>query len=237
MLSKENIHQWSRQSRSLHLERALSVFCDIKINGTIPEDRPQVIAVNHYVSPDGRYPLCGFMVAASQLSLKEVAIIRQSEKRLSEYSRSSMMVLKTAEALGFKCFPAEMKGIRQAINHLENKGVIVISPEGDCSHGNEMLPAQQGAAFLSQKTGAPILPVGLSYDPETKDKDFLNPFNRVRLRVNIGNLIDPLADESLSFLSKKEWRQEVTRRTMSAIAAQVSPKQLGEYGHRLLQGV
>ncbi len=52
-----------------------------------------------------------------------------------------------------------------AINVLENKGLVNVSPEAKRNYTNELLlPFKYGAVSMAQKTGVPIIPYGISGD-------------------------------------------------------------------------
>ena len=78
--------------------------------------------------------------------------------------------------------------LKEAEKVLKNHGVVAIFPEGG-SHGRMLRPARPGSAFLAARTGARILPVGLTNMDMVIEK--LGRFNRARVRIRIGKPFGP----------------------------------------------
>jgi 1-acyl-sn-glycerol-3-phosphate acyltransferase len=69
-------------------------------------------------------------------------------------------------------FPVERDGgdvgpVRDSLRILEAGEPLVVYPEGSRQHGREIADLQPGAAYLSAKTGVPIVPVGIAGAEET----------------------------------------------------------------------
>ncbi len=56
---------------------------------------------------------------------------------------------------------ADRQAIRKALEHLEAGRVVAVFIEGTRSRTGELLPAEQGTAFLALRSGAPVVPVGI----------------------------------------------------------------------------
>ena len=87
---------------------------------------------------------------------------------------------------------ADRAALRQAEAVLKRGEPLVIFPEGRCSQDGKLLRIQPGAALLSVRTGAPIIPIGIRYTNEmlpygTK----MLHFTRHPVRVDFGPPIRP----------------------------------------------
>ncbi len=56
----------------------------------------------------------------------------------------------------------DRKAIRQSLDILNNGQVLMIFPEGHRSDSGDLQQARRGAAFLAQKSGCQVLPIGIS---------------------------------------------------------------------------
>jgi 1-acyl-sn-glycerol-3-phosphate acyltransferase len=69
-------------------------------------------------------------------------------------------------------FPVERDGtdtgpLRESLRILKSGEPLVVYPEGTRQNGRRIAELQAGAAYLSAKTGAPIVPVGIAGTEET----------------------------------------------------------------------
>jgi len=78
----------------------------------------------------------------------------------------------------------DREAIRRALEVLKNGGVVGMFPEGKRSLNNQLLPIQPGTAFVAVRSGAPILPVGISGSEQVKGIGFI--IHRPRITVTIG---------------------------------------------------
>jgi 1-acyl-sn-glycerol-3-phosphate acyltransferase len=79
---------------------------------------------------------------------------------------------------------ADIRAIDTALAVLERGEVLCLYPEGTRSRTGEMLPFLKGAAWLALRTGAPIVPCGLT-GTERRRPGKLRPLRR-RVRVAFG---------------------------------------------------
>jgi 1-acyl-sn-glycerol-3-phosphate acyltransferase len=98
-------------------------------------------------------------------------------------------------------FPVERDGndtgpLRESLRFLKAGEPLVVYPEGTRQHGRQVAELQAGAAWLSLKSGAPIVPVGIAGAEET----FRTRAGRLpgfgRIVVVVGEPIFPPARES-----------------------------------------
>lgn len=74
--------------------------------------------------------------------------------------------LKSMNAIPIKRGAPDRRALRQAIEVLENQGVIGIFPEGTRSQSGELSKAYHGAAMLAIKGRAKVIPVGCVNTPQ-----------------------------------------------------------------------
>ncbi|MGH9082753.1 MAG: lysophospholipid acyltransferase family protein [Acidimicrobiales bacterium] len=81
---------------------------------------------------------------------------------------------------------ADRQALRRAETVLRQGQVLVLFPEGARHHGRQVGELLEGAAFLSARTGAPIIPVGIAGSDEAMPKGRLVP-RPLRIRVVVGD--------------------------------------------------
>lgn len=99
------------------------------------------------------------------------------------------------------------------LGRLEEGESILVFPEGSRSRDGRLQPLEGGAAFLSVKSGAPVLPVyiGGSFEVCPPGGGFPRP---AKLSVTFGRQIDPHAMGE----SDRERREAVTRALADALS-------------------
>jgi 1-acyl-sn-glycerol-3-phosphate acyltransferase len=89
---------------------------------------------------------------------------------------------------------ADREALRRCEEVLARGQPLVMFPEGTRQYGPVVQPCFDGPAFLSLRTGAPILPIGIggSERAQRKGSKMIRP---VRVRIVVGELIVPPARE------------------------------------------
>jgi len=85
---------------------------------------------------------------------------------------------------------ADREALRHAEEVLRRGQVLVLFPEGTRQQGYEVAPLLEGAAFLSARTGAPIVPVGIGNSDLAMPKGRLVP-KPLRIRLVVGPPVAP----------------------------------------------
>jgi 1-acyl-sn-glycerol-3-phosphate acyltransferase len=93
------------------------------------------------------------------------------------------------------CFPvhrdsADRESLRRAEAVLKSSQVLILFPEGTRKEGPLVHELYEGPAFLSARTGAPIVPMGIGGTDLAMPKGRVLP-KRMRIRVVLGEPVAP----------------------------------------------
>ena len=124
---------------------------------------------------------------------------------------------------------ADVDAFRLAARILEEGHVLFVFPEGTRSRDGALGEGRDGVAVLALRTGAPIVPVGVtgSYERWPRGQKLPPPGGRVTARVG-----SPfrLADELPRDLDRRAAKTAATDLIMRRIAALLPERQRGRYG-------
>jgi 1-acyl-sn-glycerol-3-phosphate acyltransferase len=124
---------------------------------------------------------------------------------------------------------ADVEAFRLAAQILDEGHALFVFPEGTRSPDGRLGPGRDGVAVLALRTGAPIVPVGVSgsYERWPRGQKLPHPGGRVAVRVG-----SPfrLADELPPDLDRRAAKSAATDLIMRKIAALVPEGQRGRYG-------
>jgi 1-acyl-sn-glycerol-3-phosphate acyltransferase len=178
----------------------------------VPADGPLIVVANHLNNADP--PLLG---AAIPRRIRFMAKQELFETKAGAFYR-------WFGAFPVRRFEADLAALRQAQSILKEGGVLGMFPEGHRSHGNGMGPPHPGTALIALRTGAPLLPVGITGTEAIRTPMVLlrNP----RIRVVIGEPFTLTANRRISAEQVESGTDEIMRR----IAALLPPKYRGVYG-------
>jgi 1-acyl-sn-glycerol-3-phosphate acyltransferase len=109
---------------------------------------------------------------------------------------------------------ADVRAIDTALALLEQGDVVGVYPEGTRSKTGEMLPFLKGAAWLALRTGAPLIPCGLS-GTGADGSGIGKHLRRKEVRVAFGPAIHVEAEPSSA--SRKQKAEHVTVELLEAI--------------------
>jgi 1-acyl-sn-glycerol-3-phosphate acyltransferase len=127
---------------------------------------------------------------------------------------------------------ADFRALREAINFIRDGGALGISPEGTRSRSGALGEVKTGVAYLADKAGAPIVPIGITGTENALSQ--LLRFRRPQITVRFG---EPFY---LSPVRRQARDADLARNTdeiMCQIAVLLPPEYRGVYaGHaRLLE--
>jgi 1-acyl-sn-glycerol-3-phosphate acyltransferase len=125
---------------------------------------------------------------------------------------------------------ADVEAFRLATRILEEGYVLLVFPEGTRSPTGELQQAKDGVAMLALRTGAQIVPIGVSNTDEVwrKGQPLPVPFPRRRVTVRIG-LPFRVQDAIPPGTSRREAKTLATAEIMGRIAGLLDPRHRGVY--------
>jgi 1-acyl-sn-glycerol-3-phosphate acyltransferase len=124
---------------------------------------------------------------------------------------------------------ADVDAFRTAERVLREGHVLMIFPEGTRSPTGELQKPKDGLAMLALRTGAPIVPIGISNTDRVWPKGKLLPRPGRHATMRIGRAFR-LADELPEGLDRKRAKAAATDLIMRRIAALIDPRHRGDYG-------
>jgi 1-acyl-sn-glycerol-3-phosphate acyltransferase len=124
---------------------------------------------------------------------------------------------------------ADIDAFRLATRILEEGHALFVFPEGTRSHDGALGEGRDGVAVLALRTGAPIVPVGVtgSYERWPRGQKLPNPGGRVTVRVGTPFR---LADVLPAGLDRRSAKAQATEILMRRIADLLPASQRGRYG-------
>jgi len=132
-------------------------------------------------------------------------------------------------------FKPDVKTLKKVLKMLKDDGILIISPEGTRSPNAALIEPKSGAAYLAAKTGATLIPVGVT---GSEDKEVIKRFRRLRrldVKIKIG---DPFTIPSLPTKNREDFLKKYTDEIMCQIAALLPPSYRGIYAdHPRLQEI
>ena len=124
---------------------------------------------------------------------------------------------------------ADVDAFRTAERVLREGHILMIFPEGTRSPTGELQKPRDGLAMLALRTGAPIVPVGISNTDRVWPKGKLLPRPGRHATMRVGTPFR-LADELPAGLDRRSAKTAATDLIMHRIAALVDPRHRGPYG-------
>ena len=124
---------------------------------------------------------------------------------------------------------ADVEAFRLAKRILDDGQVLFVFPEGTRSPDGSLQEARDGVAVLAQRTGAPILPVGIGGSNAVWPRGQKLPHPGGHVTVRVGRAFR-LADELRAGTDRKAAKGLATELIMRRIAELLPPRQRGVYG-------
>jgi len=124
---------------------------------------------------------------------------------------------------------ADVEAFRLAQRILDEGHVLFVFPEGTRSPDGALQEARDGIALLALRTGAPIVPIGISGSDRVWPKGQRLPHPGGHVTVRIGRPFRP-TDELPGGIDRSTARRLATRLIMDRIAGLLPPRQRGVYG-------
>jgi 1-acyl-sn-glycerol-3-phosphate acyltransferase len=201
------------------------IFTHVRFEGSIeeiPKQGPVILAANHASNVDGVL-LAGWVLPhlsrqVQWLGKREMFDVPVMAQVIRAYG------VHPVERSG-----ADIEAFRIAEGILEAGHVLLLFPEGTRSRDGALQTPRDGLALLALRTGATIVPIGLSNTnrlwPRGKKPRF---WRSGHVTVRVGKPFR-LADELPPDLSRKDAKSQATELIMRRIAALLPERQRGPY--------
>lgn len=194
----------------------LNTLASVEFYGTehLPREGQLIVATNHMSRVD---TLLLFINPARK---DLTALVADKYKKYPLFH----WILKVGGVIFLDRDKADFGAFRVAVEWI-NKGVgMGIAPEGTRSSNGQLQQGKPGVILLAQKTGAPIVPVGIA-GTETFFRDLLR-LRRPKVRMTFGPAYSP---PPLDRSNRDESLKQLTDEVMARIAALLPEKYWGYY--------
>ena len=171
------------------------------------------------------------LIVSNHLSLVDPPLLNVSlDRKMMFMAKKQLFHFRLIGYLvrGFGAFPVhrgqlDRQALRQAYQVLADGLALIMFPEGMRSRRGQLRPAFFGAALIASRSGAPILPVGIS---GTEKLERLSWWWRPKITVNIGHPFH--LPPPRSKLTRGELA-ELTRSIMQHVAELLPQEYRGDY--------
>jgi len=133
-------------------------------------------------------------------------------------------IVNTAHGIWINREQADLHALRQAIQYLQNGGLLGVAPEGTRSRTGGLLEAKTGVAYLADKAGCPVIPIAI-WGTEQLVPQMLR-FRRTHMHVRVG---PPLCLPPVPRGEREAGLQRNTDEIMCHIAAMLPAEFSGVY--------
>ena len=159
-------------------------FSHLQVVGleNLPSEGSYILAVNHLGRLDA--PLVFSLIERERLT----ALV--ADKYLSRpFFR---WLVNQVDGIWINREEADIQALKKARDYLKTGGVLGIAPEGTRSHTGELQEAKTGVAYLADKAGVAVIPVGISGTQKAISE--LIRFRRPRIKIVFGKpvLLPPI---------------------------------------------
>ncbi len=139
------------------LRLALKLLLRLEVTGLehIPASGPLIIIINHIA----------FLDPLMVLGVSPRLMIPLAKKEAFD-SPLWGPLLRLYGAIPVNRGQADLRAIKAALQVLQNQGAILMAPEGTRSHSHQLQPAKEGAALIACRSGAAVVPVGITGTPQ-----------------------------------------------------------------------
>ena len=198
----------------------LQSIARVRVEGVedLPKAGPLIIAANHMSNADP--PFIGGWLAPA-LQRRPVFLAKESL-----FKGPLGMLIRSLGATPVKAGGNDIEAFRVAKRILDDGGVVAILPEGTRSYDGVLARPKPGVSLLATRTGAPVLPVGISGTSTLIGREQRFPAIGTRIILRAGRQfhlsVPPGADRRAALAAADE---ELMRR----IAALVQPAHRGEW--------
>jgi 1-acyl-sn-glycerol-3-phosphate acyltransferase len=183
----------------------------------IPTTGPAIIIINHIAFLD---PV---MVCAA--SPRVVIPLAKKEAFDSLLLR---LFVKGYGAIPIQRGEADTRAVKSALRVLQHNGVILVAPEGTRSPTYQMQSGKEGAVMLALRTGAWLVPVGIT--GTQRIRAYWTRLKRAPIQLSIGQPFRLRSTSDNGRPSRAEM-SAMTEEAMYRLARQLPPEFRGVYSH------
>lgn len=207
----------SRDSLIRIIRKIADKIVDLKIiNADIPENAKGALVVTNHIS---RLDMVFLMVATERKDLMGLVA--------SNYRKVPVLgaIVKKLGAIWVNRGEGDFTAIREVSEYIEKGWIVGLAPEGKRSKSGKMIEAKPGIALMAMKTGAPIIPVGL-----TGTADMGEAFKKLRkmdVSIQFGELF--FIPERYEDEHNRDYVQRATDEIMCRIAMLIPEENRGFY--------
>lgn len=145
-----------------------------------------------------------------------------------KYQKSSLWrwLVRALDGIWVDRFNADLKAVREALRRMKEGGVLVLAPEGTRGPNGALQEGWDGASYIAGKSGALILPVGVTGTQDALLKQSLLRLRRMPVKVYIG---PPFTLPPLTGNDREAQLHRYTDEIMCQIAAVLPESYRGVY--------
>jgi 1-acyl-sn-glycerol-3-phosphate acyltransferase len=201
----------------------LSAAARVRVDGleNVPRSGPLIVVANHLSNADPPL-IVGWLTPALGRPMHILA-------KESLFVGPIGAFLRSQGVTPVKAGGSDIEAFRAARAVLERGEVLCIFPEGTRSYTGELGDPKPGVAMLATRSGAPILPVGISDSDRFLGRGTRFPRIGTRITISVGAPFTLKLDRSRP---RRGQLEAATDQIMHAIGAQVDPRHRGRYAGR-----
>ena len=206
------------QMRVLRVLMRLIIRFEITGLENIPITGPAIIIINHIAFLD---PVMVF----GCVSRRVVPMAKSEAFGLPFWG----LFVKVYGTIPVRRGKVDIIAMKHALQALRRGEILLMAPEGTRSRTHQMQPARDGATMLALRSGAPIVPIGVTGTHRVKE--YWLRLKRPPIHLSVGR---PFRVQLPSSGNGRFSRQEVsaiTQEAMYRLAAQLPPEFRGVYGN------
>ena len=193
----------------------------------LPKTGPLIIVSNHMSNADG------VLVASWLTPALDRRVYLLGKREALEWPLIGWGLAQNA-VIGVRRGAGDLEGFRAARRVLDEGHVLAVFPEGTRSPNGALQEAKDGIAILAQRTGAPILPIGVAgtnkFWPRGKNPQPGRPVSmRVGRPFSVA-LPEPGTD-------RRAAQHRATEQIMTRIAELLPPQHRGAYANLVREGL
>lgn len=200
--------------KTIHL--IIRLLCRVEIVGleNVPKQGAALVVINHMSLIDA--PLVAVMIDRPDVT----ALIGDSYQKILPMR----LLINAAHGIWINREQADFHALRQALDFLQEGGLLGIAPEGTRSKVGSMISAKTGVAYLADKARVSLIPTAIS-GTEIAFRE-VRRFHRPRLMLQFGQ---PFYLPPLDRKNREDSMQRNTDEIMCRIAAMLPSKYWGVY--------